>query len=303
MSVIRLVGEQVAVAVEPERGASITHFGSGPAAKDNLLAHYDWKTPLPARLGPGYGDTTKDWLSEYRGGWQLLTPNAGDECVVSDVTHPCHGEVSRAEWVVAEVSDTSVTMWTGTHSALTVTRTIEVIGAGVRATTTLANETGVAVPAILTEHIAFAAGDDAIVRAPALSRWRTEPHGWGADEPDEGWADTRSRRRVMAGEEGVASLVAGSEGWIEIHRPALNRAARVEWSASDLPFLWHWQQRGSARFPWFGRADIVGLEPSSASRSNGLAEAVARGEAWMIGPEAIMSVSLDVRLVQCAGRL
>ena len=41
-----------------------------------------------------------DWLSEYRGAWQELFPNAGAACTVLDVPLPFHGEVSTARWDV-----------------------------------------------------------------------------------------------------------------------------------------------------------------------------------------------------------
>jgi hypothetical protein len=63
-----------------------------------VLAAYDWQAPLPARSSRSYGDQTLDWLSEYRGGWQELFPNAGNACEVMGVPLPFHGEVSRAEW-------------------------------------------------------------------------------------------------------------------------------------------------------------------------------------------------------------
>jgi hypothetical protein len=42
-----------------------------------LLACYDWAAPVPVSRSVTYGDPKLDWLSEYRGGWQLLIPNAG----------------------------------------------------------------------------------------------------------------------------------------------------------------------------------------------------------------------------------
>ena len=297
MATIQLVGDGIAVMIEPGHGASITHLGATLSPSDNVLAWYDWRTPLPARSGPGYGDTTDDWLSEYRGGWQLLTPNAGDECVVAGVRHPCHGEVSRARWVVTESGDTSATMWTGTHAALTVTRTIAIEGSGIRATTMLANETSVPAQAILVEHVAFAGGEDSLVIAPDESRWNLHPRAAAA--ADVAWAESGLVHPVPAPGSKVVSLAARSEGWVELHRPSLDRGIRMEWDAVELPYLWYWQERGSTQFPWFGRADVVGLEPASASRFDGLAGAVGRGESWTVAAGSTVSVSVSVALVQC----
>ena len=45
---------------------------------------------------------TLDWLSHYRGGWQVMFPNAGAECTVDGLPHPVHGEVSSAPAEVLE---------------------------------------------------------------------------------------------------------------------------------------------------------------------------------------------------------
>ncbi|MDH3308549.1 MAG: hypothetical protein OEO77_13660, partial [Acidimicrobiia bacterium] len=62
---------------------------------DDLLASYDWTSPVGVARSVTYGDETLDWLSDYRGGWQLLAPNAGTACEIDGVPLPFHGEWSR----------------------------------------------------------------------------------------------------------------------------------------------------------------------------------------------------------------
>lgn len=294
---IDLVGKRIAVSVSPGRGGSIVHVGETLNPEANVLSRHAWATPVPASLGVGYGDSTTDWLSEYRGGWQLLTPNAGAECVVDGTFHPCNSRVSRLPWKVQQASATSVTLETGTESPLTVTRTVEVRDAKVHVQTTISNDSTVCAPAVVTEHIALAAAGDDVVIAPGRSRWRREPDGWVEDSPEEIWEQSGLWGRPSEGEERVASLVGSNEGWIERRSSRRGHTVRVTWDPAELPYLWYWQARSPQRFPWFGRADMIGLEPSSASRSDGLSAAIARKEAWSINGGESVSVSVAIELI------
>lgn len=278
-TLIELVSPTAAAVIDPIGGATITHFGEDLSEGSNVLAHYDWQQPIRARDGGRYGDTRLEWLSDYRGGWQLLTPNAGEAAELDGAEHPFHGEVSRAPWRVERRTATSVTMSVDTNGPLIARRTISVgtEAARISASTTLHNPAGPTASAILVEHIAFKGGDGDAVSAPGSSRWAP-----GALE--------------SRGGSGFARLVGGVEGHVEFTSPGM-RTARVEWDPRRLPFLWHWQERRSEGFPWFGRADIVGLEPASASNADGLAAAVARGEAWSIGAGESVSAEVSILLL------
>ena len=282
------------VEVDPHRGASILHFGATSLPADNVLARYQWESPLPQ--ADGYGSSQQDWLSGYRGGWQLLTPNAGAESSVAGVRHPFHGEVSAASWRVIEHSALHLSLRTATRGPLIVTRTVELHPDRPRLTarTILSNPTLVAARAILVEHIALANDDDPLVRAPATSEWEFDPASPEYDGTRTVWERSPVRKSVGVGQWRVASLVDGSEGWIELRRGSSH--VRVTWDPQQLPYLWYWQERGTAKFPFFGRADITGLEPASAKFSNGLAAAIARDEAWTIeaGEELMVSVAVEL---------
>jgi hypothetical protein len=61
----------------------------------------------------------------------------------------------------------------------------------------------------------------------------------------------------------------------------------LAWDLAAFPHLWLWEQVGGRRFPFFGRARIVALEPVSAWPSDGLARALERGGArWLAAGEA-----------------
>src|SRR5581483_7202083 len=96
MSLIQLKNEYVTVIVDVGHGAEIVQLTGLDGI--NILSAPNWMTPLPARSSQSYGSQTLDWLSEYRGGWQELFPNAGAACEVMGVPLPFHGEGSRARW-------------------------------------------------------------------------------------------------------------------------------------------------------------------------------------------------------------
>ena len=89
MAEIEFQTPHMRVVANPDLGAEITHLGGGDGA--NLLYMGQWKTPLRASESYSYGSQLLDWLSEYRGGWQELFPNAGG---AGDVLG-CSGSFSR----------------------------------------------------------------------------------------------------------------------------------------------------------------------------------------------------------------
>ena len=86
------------VEVDVELGAEIrvVRRPGGP----NVLATYDWVAPVSVRRSTSYGEQELDWLSDYRGAWQELFPNAGPPCTVDGVPLPFHGEASRSAWTI-----------------------------------------------------------------------------------------------------------------------------------------------------------------------------------------------------------
>jgi hypothetical protein len=298
-STIALVNRWLSVVIEPENGANIRHVGRGSAPQQNVLAEYDWASPLPAGRGLTYGDSRLDWLSGYRGGWQLLTPNAGAECEHLGVTYPFHGEVSTAAWSVDRVTPSTAVLSTGTRGPIKVERHIA-LDAGMSAVevdTVLINESQIDAHALVVEHIAFRSGSGTIVDGPAESHWRHDP----ASPEDVGQAvpwNEDLRHPVHQGEFRLAYLEAGCEGWMNIVQPELQSVCRVLWDSSILPSLWYWQERGTEGFPWYGRADITALEPASTSPSDGLAAAIREERAMRIPPRESLRLKLRLELDQ-----
>lgn len=290
----RIATSSAAVHVDLWHGGSIVHFGASEDALDNVLARFEPRALVPPARAV-FSASRTEWLRRYNGGWQLLTPNAGEECTVSGINHPFHGEVSKIAWTMESRSETSITMHALASNSLTVTRTISLAPdrANLFVRTTLENESSVSIPAMLVEHIALAGGDDVRVKAAEESLWEIPPDLNGRASAlrwSSAFADP-----IPMGCSRVLHLVSGSEGWVELRRDSYS--VRVEWDPTQLPYLWYWQERRTEGFPFYGRCDVVGLEPASAAFGNGLSEAIARGDAWWLDAGGKRSVTVEVSLI------
>jgi hypothetical protein len=262
------------------RGGDITRIRFG---RHELLATFDWKSPVPADESRSYGDPRMDWLSEYRGGWQLLVPNAGGACVVEGVPLPFHGEWSRTHAEIIRHDADHVVMAAGTRLPLTVEREVRVSSNPVRITvrTTVRNESPVTVPFIWGEHPAFpVVGGDTIDFPPAkvhavdgrhIGEWPMLHDGGSLQMID----DSQPL-------ESVHYLTEFTAGWAALRRSDYGIA--MAWDIDDFPSAWLWHEIRSPGFPFFERTSLVAIEPASSWPGTGLADAIARGQAFRLGP-------------------
>ncbi len=277
MHVIR--AGQTTVEVDERLGGEITRIRYGT---NDVLASYDRDWPVRVSRSSPYGDPKLDWLSEYRGGWQLLVPNAGAACEFDGVPLPFHGEWSRTRVHVAARSRSRLTMRAGTRLPFTVTREVEVATGPDRVLvhTTVTNRSGRAMPFVWGEHPAFAVGPGDQVDLPAAMMVSGDGRFVGA------WpnADGRDLSRIRAEDEpeSLHFLTEFSEGWAAIRRPHVGVA--LAWEVRDFPCMWLWREVGSTTFPFFGRASILAIEPALTWPGDGLTAATERGHAIVLGP-------------------
>jgi hypothetical protein len=70
----------------------------------------------------------------------------------------------------------------------------------------------------------------------------------------------------------------------------------VRWSHS-YPGLWLWAENGGAASPpWDGRARCLGVEPATGDRADGLAAAIARGEAVSLAPGEVWRAWVELEV-------
>ena len=280
---IAISNHELVVRIDESLGGEIQQIEFGG---DAILAFDDWSAPVRASRSRTYGDAKLDWLSDYRGGWQLLIPNAGAACEVDGLPLPFHGEWSRTQVDVVETSPTSVSMEAGTWLPFEVRRRVRVLDSPARVTitTTITNLSEYQQPFLWGEHPAFsaAAGDHIDMPAGAvvdasdeLQHQAAWPNGALGESPLDRVPSTRPL-------ESVHYLPNRPEGWAALRRDHVGIA--LVWDIADFPHLWLWRELGSTGFPFYGRTSILALEPACSWPGDGLAASVERGQAhWLAG--------------------
>lgn len=304
MSSLWLRSAAIEVAVRPERGAEIRTIRR--PGERNSLADYEWRSPRTASSGATYGDDTLDWLSEYRGGWQELFPNAGAACVMNGVPLPFHGEASSATWEVLDHSAESVTLEAACRLPLVLTRQMRVDPdrSCLYVDEVVVNESADPQQAVWVHHPAFDLPDGSAIDLPGA---QVHVDAAASAELEAGptrpWPDAAAKgggtidlSRVPAGPvERLCYLTNLSEGWVAARCPD-GLGIAMAWPLEVFPCLWLWQEIGGPGFPWYGRSAISALEPASAWPADGLAAAADRGQATPVPASGSIRSWLTVTL-------
>jgi hypothetical protein len=251
--------------------------------------------PPFASSSPLDGDVDEEgWTARYRGGWQLLTPNAGCVSKVAGELHPFHGRASNAPWDIVDEGCAAATLgWSG--HGLRVLRRVLLDGPTLRAETewvALREDAGfVAVEHIalglellapsatihLPGGVAFELSElDGPVRAPTHApSWPDALLLDGLVERVDTFSVSEPSARFLA----VQGL---AEGWYEVVNDVTGQGLRVEWDVAAMPHLWLWREVRTTGGVWRKQAEILALEPASVTHSLGLARALADGEAIVL---------------------
>lgn len=299
--IVRLRTEAIEVDVEPDRGAQIT--GLRLPDGEDVLAGYDWETPLPAGRGPSYGDDRLDWLSAYRGGWQEMFPNAGAACSVDGVPLPFHGEVSTARWEVVEHDRDGLLLRCPARLPLVLERRMRLDSDRpvLRITEEVRNLGDTDVHYLWGHHPAFCPPPGSRIDLPDGVRYRIA--GATGSDATGAWpfidgAGGRDDLSVVPSEPLIRVLhLTGTKGWFGL-RPPQGTGVACAWDEDAFPHLWLWQHLAGPGFPTYGRGWITALEPVNVGHGDGLAAAVERGQAPSIPPGGTFRSWLTVTLLR-----
>jgi hypothetical protein len=297
---IRLASKGVVVTVDEALGGEIVQIEVDDLG---LLAAYDWEAPIPASRSRSYGDDKLDWLSEYRGRWQLLVPNAGAACSVDGVPLPFHGEWSRTRVAVVEQHADRVQMRAALRLPLVVDRCVEILDdpRRVAVSTTVTNVGKAPQAFVWGEHPAFAAapGDRIdLPPGPVIDATDLSPTGMPSTGSVTTWpidpatGIDLSQVPTTRPLESVHYLPDRPQGWCALRRPDIGVA--LCWDLADFPHLWMWREFASSTFPFYGRAGILALEPASSWPGTGLGDAITRGQAFWLEPGEARSTTVTV---------
>lgn len=303
---ISLRTRHLMVEMAASRGAEIRRIGRPDG--DNVLFLQDWPTPVRATDSISYGSTERDWLSQWRGGWQELFPNAGAAAEALGVPLPFHGDVSSARWSVIERDATSVTLQSATRLPLTLTRQmwLDPDAPVLHLEETVQNESDLEIPFLWGHHPAFDALPGTAVDVPAGRA--VVPQDYPVAHADLAPDDYQwpSAHRTDGHPVDLSVLPAGpverviylpdiDAGWAALRRPD-GLGVAMAFDTDVFRHLWVWIEIGGVDFPWYGRSRVVAVEPMSSWPNDGLTAAIARGRADRLGPAGSVSSWLTLSL-------
>jgi galactose mutarotase-like enzyme len=306
--VIELCNDHMRVVIAPEVGGEVQFLGrpNGP----NVLAWYDWRTPLPANCSRTYGSSLLDWCSEYRGGWQELFPNAGEECEVDTIPLPYHGEVSRTAWRVEKQSAHGATLSVGARLPLVLERrmSLRTDAPVLLVEESVSNESSATVPFVWVHHPAFAAEPGSKIDLPP-SKIHVDSNYWtelGDLKPggDAEWPFAPSKQGGQVDlsiiPEGptdrMCYAVSLERAWAAVRGQSSGVA--LAWNAESHPYAWLWTEIGVPVMPSYGRSRIVAIEPASYWPADGLAEATKSGRALTLNAGESLTTWLTMVLIE-----
>lgn len=285
---VNLASESAAVRIDPRHGGEVLDLIDLRSGRQ-LLGRPPFASDEPCS---GELDETT-WTRSYRGGWQLLVPNAGNPCLVDDVAHGFHGRASTDEWEVVEQSESSAALsWQG--HGLQVDRAFSLSGDAVTVRSTVTAHR--AAEFVWVEHIALGLEllDPAVEitlsggRAYELSE-QTGPTSAPADAgawPEvrllDGSLERANRAILTAPRSRLVAVAELPEGCLKVRNRDRGQGIEVTWDVSWLPHLWIWHEVRTSGGPWRKLAEMLVIEPASVPHSLGLAAARSSGHAYRL---------------------
>jgi hypothetical protein len=216
-----------------------------------------------------------------------LWPSAGSPCTVDGVAHGFHGAGSIAVFSVAECDRQRATLRC-TIAGLSCERRYDVRDGRVRAATHLVNSSERTIPLVLVEHLIL--GGHLAAEGTTIEL----AGGWVVEQAWDGSALPGGGEWPRLGSDDLSVLPATTSRFVVVRDLPVGEARiagsgeialGLRFDRSAYPHLWLWEERlGAAVEPWAGRGECLAVEPSSVPSTDGLAGAIARGEAIELPP-------------------
>lgn len=285
---IVLQDDALLVRVDPAHGAEILDLVDLRSGRQLL-----GRAPFGSELPRGGDLDEADWTACYRGGWQVVAPNAGTPCTVDGERHGFHGRASNDPWEVVRRDRTSAAFaWRG--HGLRIERRLELAGGALEISVEAAAERRA--PLVALEHCALGhelfEPEVELRFPPGLAYELSEQTGpaqppaeatrWpeirlldGSVERGDRWPLERPRSRLFV----VNGL---PEGLAVVRNARRDQALELTWDADVLPHCWVWHEVRTYGGPWRGQTEVLAIEPASVPHSLGLAAAIENGQAWWL---------------------
>ena len=244
------------VTILPAKGADIYALADRRTGVD-VLFKSPWGTRSPGPW-PRAATSMERWVEAYPGGWQVLLPNGGDECVEQGVTWGYHGEAALVPWEVTGTGDTWATLETRLFTVpLRIEREFTLDGPVLRLAETVTNESAADLEVMWSHHPAFGApfldggcllsagcrsvlADD---EAPGTLLAPGSQHAWPHATTAAG--DPLDLRRIPGpGEPRAVLAYLGdfTSGYFAITNPRLRLGVGLRWPLDPFGQAWLWQE-------------------------------------------------------------
>ena len=257
---------------------------------------------------PAAGDLDETtWTAAYRGGWQVLLPNAGRACEVRGRAYGFHGRASNDPWKEESLEDDSATLaWSG--HGLRATRRLALEGGGLSVSLEV-TATEKRVPLVAVEHVALGVellDPEVTLELPGGRAFELDEASGPPEPPADAapWPEVRlldglterADRWPLAHERSRLFCVADlPSGRAIVRNASRGHGLELTWDANRLPHAWIWHEVRTYGGPWRGHAEVLVVEPASVPHTLGLAAAIEHDQAWWLDPDESLRYELFAR--------
>jgi galactose mutarotase-like enzyme len=292
LRVVHLENELLRISILADKGADIYEFVYKPKDVDFLWHSFNGLAS-PATRTVTCANPTGSFLDFYEGGWQELFPTIGEPCTYEGASVGVHGEIASQVWqyriLQDSVQEISVLFYTRTiRFPYLVTRTMTLKSNDARCIIEeeITNEGALPLEFMWGHHPAFGSifidetceiimGGQIVSVAKIIKGLTDYPVDQLELTGSQICLDKQTfldLKKVYApSSEVYMEYAVGNltQGQYQIKNHQLGLSFQLEWDRELFPYVWVWAvYGGQLRYPWFGRAYTLALEPWSAIPGN-----------------------------------
>ena len=288
MTHVTLKSSNLELVLDPDFGGDILSIKTLPNNQE-LLLRTPWadraEDVIAGRQTPFSLDPVAHWMEHYRGGWQLITPNAGDPRKVHGAAVGFHGEAAISQWTIVESTPESVRISLDLISIpVRIERVISLEKNEISITDQITNLSGVDLEFDYSSHPAFGGAllDGEVSIETSATKFTLDEesesahgasgstHQWPLIKSENGKTLDVSKLPINGSSLWVFGWLSEFDGpkWYRISNKEKNLSFEMRWESEFLDFAWFWLEFNSSQgFPWFGRVRTFAIEPSSTQTS------------------------------------
>jgi galactose mutarotase-like enzyme len=269
------------VIVSPDKGADISQIIYKPKMLP-LLLETGWDSQAFKEDSKIPGSDT-NFLAKYRGGWQLMIPNAGFGCTLEGVEHGYHGEAWERKWDVILKSEQEIKLCVNLHAMpLRVTRNVKLDANQLFVIDEVTNQAQDVLKFIWGNHPAFSeeclADAELEIFASELKVLTDPPPPPNKILPKFLTKKNNFYSITDLFKDEISFLAIFSnfvKPQVNIHNKKLNLKIELSWSSKLFRNVWFWlENRGLSTFPWNKSITTLGIEPCSTNSNMGLVDSL-----------------------------